>query len=200
VPRPPGGAALIDRDPQNLPVPLGGMTPGRRTLSVPAPLRLWRRRRSEVLAGIGLLLAVAAALVTVTRPDLAVYLDNDAVHVGALTLSPAAGNGGVIDGRLYRGPATLLLIARSDGTVVATAVTVLGGRRATGVCHFGPPTANEIAERCVLDIGGVSVTCEDSLRFDVPGVWQRRCSDGQELTVLVPAGAGVVPMPFPLGR
>lgn len=191
---------MIDRDPQNLPIPLGGMSPQRRALGTAAPIRLWRRRRAEVLAGLGLLLAAAAAVVTLTRPVLAVYLENDAVHVGDLTLAHPADNGGLGEGRLYRGPATFLMIARSDGSVTATSVTFLGGRRVTGVCSFGPPTASAIAERCVLDIGAASVSCEDSLRFDAPGVWRRRCSDGQELTVLVPAGTGVIPMPFPLGR
>ena len=194
------GAALIDRHPQLLPVPLGDLRPRRRTRSAPAPLRLWRRHGFEILAAAGLLLAVAAALVTLTRPALAVYVDGDSVHIGALTLSHPRDNGGLADGRLYTGPATLLVASRPDGALLAAAVTFLGGQEVTGVCTFGPPAATEISESCALHIGGRSVTCEDVLRFDTPGSWQRVCSDGQRLRISVPAGEAAVPMPFPLGR
>jgi hypothetical protein len=193
-------AGLIDRDPQNLPVPLGGLSPRRQPHAVAIPIRLWRRRRAEVIASIGLLLAIAAAVLTVTRPALAVYLEGDTVHVGGLTLSHPSGNGGLTEGRLYTGAATLLLITHANGSVVASSVTYLGGQRATGVCSFGPPTATAVTERCVLHIGATSITCDDALRFAAPGSWRRRCSDGQMLTVAVPSGAEVIPLPFPLDR
>lgn len=195
-----GGAGLIDRDPQLLPVPLGDLRPRRRARSVAAPLRLWRRHSYEILAAGGLLLAVTAAVVTLTRPALAVYLQGDLVHIGSLTLSHPRDNGGLAEGRLYTGPATLLLVARADGALVASGVTFLGGQRVTGVCTLGPAAATEITESCALHIGGRSVTCADALRFDTPGSWERTCSDGQRLTIAVPAGAAVIPMPFPLGR
>lgn len=191
---------MIDRDPQLLPVPLGGLRPRRQVRSVPAPLRLWRRHGYEILATGGLLLAVAAAVVTMTRPALAVYLEGDTVHIGSLTLSHPRDNGDLAEGRLYTGAATLLLVSRPDGAVIASAVTFLGGERVTGVCTLGPPVTTEITESCAFHIGGRSVTCEDVLRFDTPGTWERACSDGQRLTVAVPAGETVIPMPFPLGR
>ena len=52
---------------------------------------------------------------TLTRPALAVYLEGDTVHIGGLTLSHPADNGGLAEGRLYTGPATLLLIPRPGG-------------------------------------------------------------------------------------
>jgi len=195
-----GPAGLIDRDPQHLPVPLGDLRPRRQARGAAAPTRFWRRRNSEIVAAVGMLLAIAAAVVTVTRPPLSVYLEGDTVHVGGLALTHQAGNGGLTEGSLFTGPATLLMVTRSDGSVVASAVTFLAGRRVTGVCHFGPPGATEIMEHCELHIGGASVTCDDTLRFDAPGSWQRRCSDGQALTVSVPDGTDVIPMPFPLGR
>jgi hypothetical protein len=198
--RRPGTAGGIDRDPQHLPVPIGGLHPRRQPRTTPAALRLWRRRGSELVATAGLLLAVAAAVVTVTRPPLSVYLEDNTVHVAGLTLAHPADNGGLTDGRLYTGPAALLMVDRPGGAVVASAVTYLEGEKVTGVCDFGPPTTTEVAERCVLQIGSASVTCEDALRFEGQGSWQRRCSDGQVLTVTVPAGAEVIPMPFPLGR
>jgi hypothetical protein len=167
---------------------------------VPAPLRLWRWHSYEILAAGGLLLAVAAAVVTVSRPALAVYLEGDSVHVGSVTLSHPRDNGGLAEGRLYTGPAALLMVSRPGGAVIASAVTFLAGQKVTGVCTFGPPVAAEITESCSLRIGGRSVTCEDALRFDTPGSWERTCSDGQRLTVSVPSGAAVIPMPFPLGR
>jgi len=195
-----GMAGRIDRDAQHLPVPIGDLRPRRHRRTTPAALRLWRRRGSELAAAVGLLLAVAAAVVTVTRPPLSVYLEDNAVHVAGLTLSHPMDNGGLTDGHLFTGPATLLMVDRPHGAVVASAVTYLRGARVTGVCDFGPPTTTEVAERCILQIGSVSVTCEDALRFEGQGSWQRSCSDGQRLTVTVPAGAVVIPMPFPLGR
>lgn len=194
-----GRAGLIDRDPQNLPVPIAGLRPERQRPE-PAPLRFWRRRGAELVAASGLLLAVAAAGVTVTRPPVAAYMEGDTVHVGDLTLHHPANNGGVDVGRLYTGPATLLMVTRADGSVVASSVTFLDGQRVTGVCTFGPPSATLISERCLFEIGGASVTCDDTLRFAAPGSWQRRCSDGQQLTVSVPQGADVIPLPFDLGR
>jgi hypothetical protein len=163
-------------------------------------VRLWRRRGSELVAAAGLLLTVAAAVVTMTRPPLSDYLQGDTVHVGGFTLSHPADNGGLTDGRLYTGPATLLMVDQPDGAVIASAVTYLEGEKVTGVCTFGPPTTTEVTERCLLHIGSAAVTCEDALRFESQGGWQRRCSDGQVLTITVPAGGEVIPMPFPLGR
>ena len=145
-------------------------------------------------------MAVAAAVVTVTRPPLSVYLVGDTVHVGGFALEHPSDNGGLNEGRLYTGPATLLLIDRPNGAVLASAVTYLEGERVTGVCTFGPATPTELTERCTLHLGSVAVTCADALRFEAPGTWQRKCSDGQVLTISVPTGAEVIPMPFPLGR
>jgi hypothetical protein len=195
-----GRAGTIDRNPQHLPVPIGDLRPRRKPRTTPSPVRLLRRRGSELLAALGILLAVAAAVVTVTRPPLSVYLEGGTVHVAGLTLAHPANNGGLTGGRLYTGPATLLMIERADGAMVASAVTYLNGERVTGLCNYGPPTATSVAERCVIQIGKATVTCEDALRFTGQGGWQRRCSDGQVLTVTVPAGAEVIPMPFPLGR
>ncbi len=194
-----GGAGLIDRHPQLLPVPLGDLRP-RRVRSAQSRLRLWRRHSFEILATGGLLLAIAAAAVTLMRPALAVYLEGDTVHIDGLTLSHPRDNGGLADGRLYTGPATLLLVPRPGGAVVASAATFMGGQRATGVCSFGPPAATEITESCALHIGSRSVTCDDALHFETPGSWERVCSDGLRVAVSVPAGTAAIPMPFPLGR
>ncbi len=190
---------LVDREPRNLPIPIGDLRPIRR----PPPggrMRAWRRRGPEILVLLGVLMVVSAAMVTITRPPLSAYLDGDTVHVGGVTLTHPAGNGGLASGRLYQGAATLLLVAAPDRRVVASAVTYLDGAKVTGVCDFGPPTHSEVDERCVLAIGEQSVTCDDVLRFAAPGGWKRRCSDGQSLTVSVPQGATAIPLPFPLGR
>jgi len=197
---PPVRDRLIDRAPQHLPVPIGDLRPHRQTRLATGPVLLWRRRGPELLAAVGLLLAVVAVMVTVTRPALAVYLQDDAVHVGDLTLTHPRDNGGLAEGRLYTGAVTLLMVDEADGSVVASSVAYLGKEPVTGVCTFGPPTDTAIAERCLLRIGGASVTCRDVLRFATPGSWERRCSDGQELTVAVPKMAEVIPMPFPLAR
>lgn len=190
---------LVDREPRNLPIPIGDLRPIRR----PPPgsrMRGWRRRGPALLTLLGVLLVVSAAMVTVTRPPLSAYLDEDTVHVAGVTLTHPASNGGLASGLLYQGAATLLLVDAPDRRVVASAVTYLDGAKVTGVCDLGPPTRTQVAESCVLAIGDQSVTCDDVLRFAAPGDWARRCSDGQTLTVSVPQGASVIPLPFPLGR
>lgn len=149
---------------------------------------------------MGLLLAIAAVIVTVTRPPLSAYMEGDAVHVDGLILSHPADNAGLATGRVYTGPATLLLVTRPDGTVVGSSVAYLAGRRATGVCTLDPPTRSAASEHCVLHIGNEVVECDDVLRFTAPGGWSRRCSDGQRLSVAVPEGAAAIPLAFPLGR
>ena len=198
--RRPGTAWAIDRDPQHLPVPIGDLRPRRQARTTSAAVRLWRRRGSELVAAAGVALAVAAAVVTVTRPPLSVYLEGDTVHVAGLTLSHPANNGGLTFGRLYTGPATLLMVDRPDGVVIASAVTYLEGAMVTGVCTYGPRTAAGVAEHCTLRLGGRAVTCVDTLHSQAHASWQRRCSDGQLLTVAVPTGGEAIPMPFPLGR
>jgi len=192
--------AGIDRAPQYLPVPIGGLDPVWRHRKLPGRRRLWRKRGPELVAAMGLLLAVAAVLVNLTRPPLSVYQDGGTVHVDGLILIHPADNGGLSRGWLYTGPATLLLVGRQGGGLVATSVANLNGQAVTGLCSVGPPTSLEISERCVLHIGSTSVTCTDVLRFTAPGAWERRCSDGQVLDVTIPAGSAVVPLPFPLGR
>jgi hypothetical protein len=190
----------IDRQPQHLPVPIGDLRPVRRARITAVPVRVWRRRGPELVAALGLLLAVAGVLVVLSRPPLSVYIQGDTVHVAGQVLSHPPDNGGLTTGRLYDGSATLLLVTRPDGAIVASAVTYLDGQKATGICDFGPPTATDVSERCQLRIGGEVVTCDDVLRFDQPGTWRRHCSDGQWLTVAVPPGTVAIPMPFPLGR
>lgn len=139
-------------------------------------------------------------LVTVTRPPLSVYLEGNTVHVAGVLLPHPADNGGLSSGRLYAGPATLLLAPTGDGGMVASAVTYLRGERVTGVCRFGPPSSAALTERCTLHIGHGVVSCDDTLRFATAGTWERRCGDGQSISIQVPAGTVAIPLPFPLGR
>ena len=190
---------LIDRRPQHLPIPLAGLRP-RRERPSGGPIRIWRRRGPEIVTSAGLLFAIAAAIVTLMRPPVSAYLEGDAVHLSGHILSHPADNGGLAAGRLYTGSATLLLVTRPGGTVVASSVTYIAGRRATGVCTLAPPTPTSASERCFLHIGTEAVTCDDVLRFTAPGSWSRHCSDGQSLSVAVPEGDVAIPLPFPLGR
>lgn len=124
-----GGRHLLDLLGEEVP-PIGGVARVRA-----GPVWLRPRHSLEILATCGLLLAVAAAVVTVTRPALAVYLEGDTVHIGSLTLSHPRDNGGLAEGRLYTGPATLLMVSRPGGAVVASAVTFLGGQRGDRLLH-----------------------------------------------------------------
>jgi hypothetical protein len=192
--------ALVDREARSLPVPIAGLRPVRRSRRRHATLRLWRSRGRQLLTVIGLLLAAAAAAVTLTRPPLSVYAEGGVIHLQGSLLLPAASPDVPAGDRLYTGAATLLLVPGRGGAIVAAAVTVLDGQHVSGLCDFGPPSAVQVAERCTLRIGRHAVTCDDVLRFAEAGTWQRRCSDGQSLVVSVPKGGTVVPMPFPLGR
>jgi hypothetical protein len=152
-----------------------------------------------MVAAGGLLLAATAALLSLSRPPESVYLQGDHVYVNGVALHHPAGNGGVVSGRLYEGPATLLIVPAGDGAVSASAVTFLDGEKVTGVCHLAPPSATEVVEACQLHMARTTVVCRDSMLLRAPGTWQRRCSDGIRLSITVPSGAAVIPMPFPMG-
>lgn len=153
-----------------------------------------------MVAVCGLLLAASAALVSVSRPPASVYLEGDRVHVDGVVLIHPTGNGGVRSGRVYEGPATLLILPEPDGEVTASAVTFQRGVKVTGVCRLQPPAAGVIVESCQLDIGPTSVACRDTMLLSTPGTWERRCSDGARLSIAVPTGGALVPMPFALGE
>jgi hypothetical protein len=171
----------------------------RRRRTIPRPARLWRCR-VEIAAAVGLILAAAGVLVTVTRPPLAVYLSGDAVHVDGVTLSQAPGNGGLRTGRLYTGAATMVLTAGPDSSVIASAVTFAKGEEVRAVCTLDASASFEVRERCQFQMGDTSFNCDDVFSLTAPGEWLRRCSDGQVLKIEVPTGAELIPMPFPLGR
>lgn len=190
----------IDRHPQYLPVPLGDLRPVRRRQRRHLLGRLWRRHLAETVAACGVLLAATAALLAISRPADSVYLEGDRVHVDGVTLVHPAGNAGVVAGRVYQGPATLVLIPFRGGAVTASAVTFIHGEKVTGVCRLDPPSSGEIAESCELRMGRTAIDCRDTMPLSTPGTWSRRCSDGKRLSITVPSGTAVVPMPFPLGE
>ncbi len=194
------GEVPVDRKPQYLPLPLGGLKPAHRAKRTRPASRWWRRHRAELVAGCGVLLAASAAVLSLFRPPASVYLEGDHVYVDGITLLHPASNGGVVSGLLYEGAATLLIIPGADGEVMASAVTFLHGEKVTGVCRLAPPAGGRIAERCQLQIGPTSVDCRDSMLLQTSGTWQRRCSDGKRLSIAVPTGGALVPMPFPLGE
>ncbi|MGD0833675.1 MAG: hypothetical protein ABSA40_04510 [Candidatus Dormibacteria bacterium] len=171
----------------------------RRRRIIRRPVRLWRHR-VELAAVAGLILALIAVLVTVTRPPIAVYLSGDAVHVDGFTLTHAPGNGGLTTGRLYTGAATMVLTTGPDGSVIASGVTYDKGVEVRAVCALEAPTSSEVRERCLFHTDGASFACVDVYNLTAPGAWQRRCSDGQVLSIDVPAGAELIPVPFPVGR
>jgi hypothetical protein len=186
-----------ERRAQYLLVPLAGLQPVRRPRAVPRLVRLWRRR-VQLATLLGVTLVIAAGVVTATTPPVAVYLSDDAVHADGLTLVHPAGNGGLATGRLYTGAATMLLTAGPGGTVVASAVTYRSGQKVRAVCTLYSPGGTEVWEACDIRTGRTTVVCHDV--FDLAaGAWRRHCSDGQVLSIEVPAGTEVIPVPFPLG-
>lgn len=183
---------------QYLPLPIGEFRAVRRHRTTPLRVRVWRHRPGFAAAA-GVALAIAAVLVTVTSPPAAVYLSGDAVHVDGITLGHPAGNGGLTTGRLYTGAATMVLRAGPDGTVVASAVTHEQGEEMRAVCTLDSSGATDLTERCQFRTGKTSFACDDVYNLSAPGAWQRRCSNGRVLSIQVPAGAEVIPMPFALG-
>jgi hypothetical protein len=199
ISRPPPHVSA-ERRPQYLPIPLGDLRPARRLQRRRMTERLWRRYRAELVAVLGILLAATAALVSIARPTDSVYLRGDRVYVDGVALVHPPGNAGVATGRVYEGPATLVIVTGSDGLVTASAVTFLGTEKVTAVCRLDPPASGELLDRCQLQIGRSAVRCRDTMPLDSPGTWDRRCSDGRHLSIAVPSGAALIPMPFPLGE
>jgi hypothetical protein len=187
---------MLDRTPQNLPVPLGGLSPAHRDESRVS--RNWRRQQARILTAGGLVLSVVGGWLAIATPSVSVYADGKNVHIGSFTLLPLHErlNQGV---RVYTGAAAFVLVEVSASEVRASAVTSLNGASVNGVCHLTRTGGADAREECAFSVRRTALRSTDL--FDSSShTWHRTYSDGRTATFNVPPGTSVVPIPIPLGR
>jgi hypothetical protein len=187
---------MLDRTPQNLPVPLGGFSPAHREESRLS--RTWRRQQSRILTAGGLVLGVVGGWLAIATPSVSVYADGKSVHIGTVTLLPLHEplNQGV---RVYTGAAAFVVVDVSPREIRASAVTSLNGVSVDGVCHLTRTGGDDAREECAFSVHGTALRSTD-LFDSSTHIWRRTYSDGRTATFNVPPGTSIVPVPIPLGR
>lgn len=191
-----GAPGVIDRHPQNLPVPLGG----------DAPVRGQRRRRRRavrtrvrfLVAGAGLTFAAVGLALLALPPSTAVYLVGDRVEVGSMVLREVGPIGGA-HALLYTGDASYVLAEPGDGSAMASATWGSSGVTLSGVCTMHPVKARLIDE-CTFIVGTGRLTSVDVLDPATGPRWQRTYDDGARASIVVSPGGAAIPVPFPIGR
>ncbi|HEY6470857.1 MAG TPA: hypothetical protein VI434_13940 [Candidatus Dormibacteraeota bacterium] len=99
---------------------------------------------------------------------------------------------------IFDGAASLAIGVPHGGTTRAGAVMTWGGLATTGRCVLAVVGAG-VSEACQFRQGSSRFSAVDA--FDAQGhVWHRRYADGTDVTVAVPAGSPLIPIPFPLGH
>src|ERR1700736_4465734 len=124
--RPP---TTLDRAPQHLPVPLGGLAPAHR--NEPRLSRTWRVQQTRIISAGGLMLGLLGGWLAVATPAISVYADGTSIHVGDVTLLPLheQRSPGV---RVYTGAVAFVLVDLNPHDVRAAAVTSLHGLSVNG--------------------------------------------------------------------
>lgn len=189
-------AALVDRDPQNLPLPLGGMAPVR--AQRPRRHRSMRRHIPALLHFLGGVAAVLGVLLLLTPPPVAVSLVGDQLQVGATVLT-AAGGDGAPDAVRYTGDASYVLHEPGDGSASASAAWTSNGTTSWGACALRPQ-GTRLVDECTFVSGSYRLTSVDVLDPAAGPAWQRTYADGTRVTIAVAADGAAVPVPFPIGH
>jgi hypothetical protein len=191
----PDGTAALDRTPQILPIPLGGLTPVRRRSSV--VLRRFRRHQSTALLALAGVAIACAVWLSMTSRSFTVEMTASGLRVDEVVLTASTPRfvGGL---RVFTGPASVALTAGESGSMRAAAVMTFNGVKTTGQCesHVSSRTASEA---CQFKGGGAGLTSTATFDFR-SRTWDRRYSDGIEVTIMVPTGSELIPIPFPLGH
>jgi hypothetical protein len=197
--RPRGGDDLIDRNPQNLPVPLGGFAPVHRTRRTSQAVKVWRRYSAGVVALIGLIGAALGGYLAWLGPQVAVYAQGSTVSVAGtqLTLDP---HQSTATRSVFTGAATLEIVNQGNNREKAAAITYVGGVEQSGVCQLVQVAPGQLRETCSFTDGTTHLTSTDTLNSHSGSSWQRRYSDGKTVTIQIPSGGSVVPMPFLVGH
>lgn len=189
-----GTTSFPERSNQTLPVPLGGLAPVHRHST--AMRRTLRRHRSVPLMALAFAASGSGVLLSTSPRSFDAGGDAAGVHIDDMTLAPAAQpkSGTTI----FTGAATLVIVAPSPRTERAGAVTTWNGVPTTGRCVLTDGVA-VTSEMCEYEMGTARLTSTDSYTA-ATRTWHRRYSDGVEITIAVPTGSEVIPIPFPLGR
>jgi hypothetical protein len=184
----------LERSTQTLPVPLGGLAPVHRHST--ALRRTMRLHRSAPLIALALAASGSGVWLSTSPRSFDTGEDAVGVHVDDMTLTPVAQTAART--KVFTGVATLVIAAASPRMEKAGAVTTWNGVPTTGRCVLIDGAA-VASETCVYDMGTTRLTSTDSFAARTR-TWHRRYSDGVEITITVPAGSAVIPIPFPLGR
>lgn len=188
-----GPAGALDRAPQILPVPLGGLAPAHRRTT--ALKRIVRRHRSTPLLALAFAAGAGGVWLSTASRTFEAGRDAAGVHVDGLTLTPAVQS--VAGTQIFTGAAAMV-ITTASGVIRGGAVMTWNGVSATGRCTLRRDAAG-VSETCMYSMGTTRLTSVD--RFDATTrTWKRRYGDGVEITMTVPTGTQLIPVPFPLAR
>lgn len=183
----------LDRAPQLLPVPLGGLAPAHRHTT--ALKRIIRRHSTAPLLVLAFAAGAGGAWLSTSSRTFEAGQDAAGVHIDGLTLEPTVQSDAST--QIFTGAATMV-ITTSPGVTRGGAVMTWNGVSATGRCALRRDAAG-VSETCMYSMGTRWLTSVD--RFDATTrTWKRRYNDGVEVTINVPTGAVLMPVPFPLAR
>ena len=189
-----GTTDFPERSNQTLPVPLGGLAPVHRHST--AMRRTLRRHRSVPLMALAFAASGCGVWLSTSPRSFDAGGDGSRVQIDDMTLTPIEQpeSGPTV----FTGAAPLVIVAPSPHSERAGAVTTWNGVPTTGRCVLtdGAAVASEV---CEYAIGTARLTSTD-IFTTATRTWHRRYSDGVEITIAVPAGSEVIPIPFPLGR
>jgi hypothetical protein len=187
---------LIDRTPQNIPLPLGGMAPVRVRRS--ARTRAIRTRAHVVTAGAAVCCAAAGVTLLAAPTTVPAALLGGRIEVGSMSLREvgAAPQTGTF---LYGGDASLALTERGDGSARASAAWIADGALSSGTCDLRRD-GSRLIDDCSFTGPPGTTTSVDVLDPARGAGWQRTYRDGARVTIAVPADGAAIPVPFPIGR
>jgi hypothetical protein len=196
---PPPTYDRIDRNPQNLPMPVGDFDVfhSRRR---PSEFRKWIRLRTPpAMISLGVAGAIAGAVLTILQPPTPVYLENGDIYVAGNVLRPSPTSTG--GATTYTGNGAVVLQENSDGTAAAGGSTVLDGMIVTGSCRM-QTLSTIVTDKCRFMLGGTQVSSIDTYDLGPTGDhnWHRQYSDGKSTLISVPTDGALIPVPFPVGR
>jgi hypothetical protein len=186
---------LIDRDPQNLPVPVGGMT----------PVRIHRARGhrpvgvsiAPIAMGAGFAAAAAGAALLLFQAPVQVSLLGGHVQVGSMVLSQISSSSAGMS--VYGGDASYALFEPGDGSARAAASWASDRGVWSGLCRMRAQGGLRV-EECSFHTPTGTVTSVDVLDPAVASGWQRTYGDGVRVRIAIPPDGAAVPVPFPVGR
>lgn len=187
---------LIDRDRQNIPLPLGGMAPVR--MHSAGRGRGIRTFAEAVVLVIAVCAALAAMVLLLLPTTVGASLDGGRLDVGSMVLTQV-GTVPQTSTILYGGDASYALIERGDGSARGAAAWTSSGIVSSGLCDLRR-VGLRLVEYCTFTGAPVGITSVDVLDPASGPDWQRTYADGVRVTIAVPPDGAVIPVPFPIGR